>query len=114
MRNPGIRSYSIRMFTARRFLNTLGALGAACASCTWAPPLFSSYPFMLGVASGYPSPTSVALWTRLMGPLEPGAIAVRWEIAADDAMRNIVASGEAAAEPRWSHSVHVEAAGLQA
>src|SRR5207237_4102253 len=98
MRNPGIRSYSIRMFTRRRFLKTLGALGAACASCTWAQPRFSSYPFMLGVASGYPSPTSVALWTRLMGPLEPGAIAVRLEIAADDVIRTTVASGKAAAD----------------
>lgn len=35
---------------------------------------FASNPFTLGVASGYPSPESVVLWTRLApAPLEPGS-----------------------------------------
>ena len=34
---------------------------------------FSTTPFTLGVASGYPTPDSMVLWTRLaLSPLEPG------------------------------------------
>jgi len=54
----------------------------------------------------------MVLWTRLCGRLGPAAIPVRWEIAADEAMRSIVASGTAEAHPAWAHSVHVEARGL--
>jgi alkaline phosphatase D len=35
-------------------------------------------------------------------------VLVRWEIAADESMRTVVASGEALADPAWAHSVHVE------
>lgn len=73
-------------------------------------------PFTLGVASGYPTPTGVVLWTRLAPALfEPGdglpadaAIPVQWEIAADDAMKRMVASGTQYATPEWAHSIHVE------
>ena len=53
------------------------------------------------------------LWTRLVGGLDPVAYPVRWEIAADEAMRTIVASGGAVAEPQWAHSVRVEPKGLE-
>ncbi|MDX1374368.1 MAG: alkaline phosphatase D family protein [Burkholderiales bacterium] len=72
------------------------------------------------MASGYPWPRGVVLWTRLITDFEQGdgglgtaAIPVRWEIAADDAMRRIVASGTAAASPEWAHAVHVEVKGLE-
>jgi len=36
-------------------------------------PRFKANPFTLGVASGYPGPDSVVLWTRLAPqPLAPG------------------------------------------
>lgn len=76
-------------------------------------------PFTLGVASGDPSPDGFVLWTRLAPqPLVPdgglsGAVPVRWEIAADDAMRHIVQRGDALADDRFAHSVHIEAGGLQ-
>jgi len=38
---------------------------------------------------------------------------VRWEIGEDDALRKVVASGEALAEAEWAHSVHVDVKGLQ-
>lgn len=95
------------MFTRRRFLKTLAALGAARAL-----PSFAANPFSLGVASGYPSADGMVLWTRLEGMLEPLAVPVRWEIAADEAMKSIVASGTANADPAWGHSVHVEVNGL--
>jgi alkaline phosphatase D len=78
-------------------------------------------PFTLGVASGYPTPSGVVLWTRLAPSLfEPGnglpanaAVPVRWEIATDAAMKQIVASGTEYATPEWAHSVHVESDGLE-
>src|SRR5262245_66591669 len=91
------------MLDRRRFLLSLGALAAA--------PAFpqSSSPFPLGIASGYPTPSSVVLWTRLASPT-----AVQWEVASDEAMKTIVRRGETVAEPEWAHSVHVEPQGIAA
>ena len=87
----------------RRFLLSMGALAVS-------PCVLGSFPFSLGVASGYPAPGGVVLWTRLTGVLAP--VAVQWEVAADEAMKSIVLSGEATADPAWAHSVHVEVKGL--
>jgi alkaline phosphatase D len=76
-------------------------------------PRADSYPFPLGVASGYPSAEGVVLWTRLADAPAPLAVRVRWEIAADEAMKSIVFSGTAPADPAWAHSVHVEVKGLE-
>ena len=95
------------MYTRRSFLKTLGALGAARAL-----PAFAANPFSLGVASGYPSPDGMVLWTRLGPVLDPLPVPVRWEIAADEAMKSIIFSGETTADAAWAHSVHVEVKGL--
>ncbi len=106
----------MRMLDRRRFLQALAALGVSQAAPACAQrierPRFASDPFALGVASGYPRPDGMVLWTRLIGDLGPAAIPVRWEIAEDEGMRRIVASGSAIAEPAWAHSLHVEAHGL--
>jgi alkaline phosphatase D len=94
------------MFDRRRFLKTLGALGVSTGL-----PNFKVYPFDLGVASGYPTPGSVVLWTRLTGIEAP--VPVRWEVAADEAMKSVVSSGTTTAEPQWAHSVHVDVQGLE-
>jgi alkaline phosphatase D len=87
------------------------------------PPLPPSLPaglFALGVASGDPLPDSVILWTRLVsdtqadgGGLPDQPLPVRWEVAADDAFGDVVASGDAVAEPALAHAVHVDASGLE-
>jgi alkaline phosphatase D len=77
-------------------------------------PHFAENPFALGVASGYPRPDGMVLWTRLLGDFGSAAIPVRWEVAADEAMRTVVAKGEDVAHPDWAHSVHVEPRGLEA
>ena len=103
------------MIGRRRFLEVLAALGVSQALPTCATDRkvsFDSYPFTLGVASGYPSPSGVVLWTRLMG-LEPLEIPVRWEVAADEAMRQVIFSGETTADPAWAHSARVEVQGLE-
>jgi alkaline phosphatase D len=94
------------MIDRRRFLATLGALAVSPAF-----PQSGSYPFALGVASGYPLASSVVLWTRLLGASSP--VSVDWEIAEDDSFRRILARGNAVAEPAWAHSIHVEPQGLQ-
>jgi alkaline phosphatase D len=84
-----------------------------------ARPRFTEDPFALGVASGYPQPHGVVLWTRLAPrPLEGGgmpqqAVEVAWEIAADEAFRNIVRRGSVIATPDLAHSVHAEVNGLE-
>jgi alkaline phosphatase D len=108
----------MRMFPRRRFLQALAAATVSpalpgCAQVAAPRFRFASDPFTLGVASGYPHPSGVVLWTRLAGELDPVAYPVRWEIAADESMRSIVASGGALAESEWAHSVHVEAQGLE-
>jgi alkaline phosphatase D len=74
-------------------------------------------PFGLGVASGSPTANSVVLWTRLLA-LDPferlgGPFTVAWSIAEDERLEKTVRSGEATAEPRWGHSVHVDVDGLK-
>lgn len=103
------------MSDRRRFLQALAALGVSHSMPVRAQPRprFEHDPFSLGVASGYPQPDGMVLWTRLIGDLGPAAIPVHWEIAADESMRGIVAKGTAEAHPSWAHSVHVEPRGLQ-
>jgi alkaline phosphatase D len=102
-----------------------GALAAWAIASQWqaktaiAKPKFSQYPFQLGVASGDPLPDSVVIWTRLApdplggGGMLPAAVAVQWQVAADENMRQIVRQGEAIAAPELAHAVHVEVEGLQ-
>ena len=101
----------------------LAGLGIAPARVLRAQEItFRSDPFTLGVASGYPEPGAVVLWTRLAPePLAPGggmpraadAVPVDWEVAEDDGFRRIRRSGVTYATPDWAHSVHVEVAGLE-
>ncbi|HUL82110.1 MAG TPA: alkaline phosphatase D family protein [Gammaproteobacteria bacterium] len=81
---------------------------------------FTTNPFTLGVASGYPEPNAIVLWTRLAPePIVPGGgmpsapVAVDWEVAQDEHFARIVRRGTTYATPDWAHSVHVEATGLE-
>lgn len=100
-------------------LASLPLLGTRASAAT-RPTTFPADPFALGVASGDPDPTGVVLWTRLApAPLDPAGgmkplpVDVRWEVADDDGMRNVVRSGTAVATPQLGHSVHVEVDGLR-
>lgn len=110
------------MFDRRKFINVLSALGAAGAlpACSQPLPRFTEYPFKLGVASGYPRPDGVVIWTRLAtdlaqseGGLDLVPVPVRWEIARDEHFASLAASGTAEASPEWAHSLHVEVKGLE-
>jgi alkaline phosphatase D len=87
------------------------------------PPLPTDLPaelFALGVASGDPVADSVILWTRLVadpsaddGGVGTAPIPVGWELATDEAFEEVVASGDAVADPALAHSVHVDASALE-
>jgi alkaline phosphatase D len=82
-------------------------------------PHLDGPPFTLGVASGDPVADRVVLWTRLAPrPLEGGGmpdvpVPVEWQVATDERFGDVVARGVEVAEPRWGHSVHVDAGGLR-
>ncbi len=105
----------------RRFLECTAVLGlGALLSAPSARAATPGKPFSLGVASGYPRPDGMVLWTRLApDPLAEGggmpaeAVEVEWELAADPGMANILRRGKATADPAWAHSLHVEPAGLE-
>ncbi len=84
-----------------------------------ARPRFVDHPFKLGVASGDPLADGVVLWTRLApDPFDPlalvePAIEVRWEVARDEALAEVVRSGTCLAHAEHAHSVHVEVEGLE-
>ena len=108
----------------RDFFADLARTAALCAVVpnVWrvtTRPRFADDPFLLGVASGDPTPTGGVLWTRLAPkPLEPGAgmngvrTAVNWQLADDDKFAKIVKQGRATAAPELGHSVHVDLDGL--
>jgi alkaline phosphatase D len=108
------------MTTRRRFLTQSIAVGSAAwlsaRSLRAGEALrFSKDPFTLGVASGYPTPDGVVLWTRLAPePLAPGGgvdapvVPVDWQLATDERFANVVRSGTEYATADWAHSVHVE------
>jgi alkaline phosphatase D len=95
-----------------------GLAGLWLPSSARAEARLAANPFGLGVASGCPRPGSVVLWTRLMADGERSerlvaSVPVGWAVAEDEAMQRVVASGQAMAEARWAHSVHVDVAGLK-
>ena len=108
--------------TRRAFLTgaLAGAVALASPIARAAPrtPRFTSYPFALGVASGYPTENGVVLWTRLApDPLQGGGmgalpIEVAWEVAHEECFRRIARRGVTLARPEDAHSVHVEIKGL--
>jgi alkaline phosphatase D len=110
------------MFDRRRFLEAAAALGVSQslpAAASDRRVVFDSYPFALGVASGYPAPDGFVLWTRLAprplepgGGLAPGTVPVRWEVAEDEGFRKVVASRAEFPTHDWAHSVHAEVRGL--
>jgi alkaline phosphatase D len=112
-------------FNRRRFLIGAGALaglaltGQRPSYAQSKTPKFTADPFSLGVASGDPLPDGVVLWTRLApdplngGGLPAQAFTVKWEVAADDRMKEVVKRGSAVASPELGHSVHVEVTGLK-
>jgi alkaline phosphatase D len=93
--------------------------GGLFSTSAWADPVFSAYPFSLGVASGDPSPDGFVIWSKIAPkPLERGGgmpnkpVEVEWTVAADNRMQQVVRKGRAIAFAELGHAVHVEIGGL--
>jgi alkaline phosphatase D len=69
--------------------------------------------FRHGVASGDPLADRVILWTRVT-PREPTAVDLRWRIASDERLSQVVAQGTARTSGERDFTVKVDAGGLQA
>jgi alkaline phosphatase D len=115
------------VFTRRQLIGALGASAAiavAPGSALASVPKWRQFPFTLGVASGALTSDGFVIWTRLapdplsmdpalVGGSSGGDIPIRFEIAADEAMRRVVQSGTAVAEARYAYSVHHLVRGLE-
>lgn len=98
----------------------LTATGSLFSRAVWSNPVFTGYPFSLGVAAGDPAPDGFVLWTKIaLRPLERGSgmpknpVEVEWAVASDERMQKTVQKGKAMAHPELGHAVHVEVAGLE-
>lgn len=115
---------------SRRQLLRFGVAGSAAALVGTsavssarlpAPRWRGGDPFGLGVASGDPTADGVVLWTRLALIRLPrrarrhgwDPVAVEYEVAHDESLRQVVAHGTAAATREFAHSVHPEIHGLE-
>lgn len=73
-------------------LGVAGLGAAACATASDPAPYRGKAAFAHGVASGDPAQTSVLIWTRVT-PEAPGPVPVRWVLARDAGLQDIVQSG---------------------
>jgi alkaline phosphatase D len=74
-------------------------------------------PFVLGVASGYPTESGMVLWTRLIADegaeISGAAIPVTVEVSERKNLSRIVYHDTLFATPEWAHSIHAEITGLK-
>ncbi len=100
--------------------DVLRGLPAALAGLLLAPRPALSAPvsddgtaFLHGVASADPTTDAVVLWTRISGADEGGDVDVRWTVASDPELRQVVAGGQARASADGDWTVHVDVDGLE-
>jgi alkaline phosphatase D len=98
-------------------LTAAAAVGSWLPRGAWAQRRWTFDPFGLGVASGSPASDGMVLWTRLIAPgllerMDDAPMAVRWEVAHDEAFSQIVQRGDTVASAELAHSVHAEVQGL--
>ncbi len=110
-------------YDRRTLLKSAGLLAASAVPggrIALADPVFTSYPFTLGIASGDPVADGFVIWTRLApDPLNGGGLPqdafyeVRWEVAQDERFLRVLQRGVAIARADLGHSVHVDVSGLE-
>ncbi|MEY4575975.1 MAG: putative alkaline phosphatase [Pseudomonadota bacterium] len=102
----------------RELLRSLGGLCAwatlpelgACAEPDARAPAFG---FWHHVASGDPLPDAVILWTRVTPRLSGDSYDVTWQVSADAAFREVVATGISTTDATRDFTVKVDADGLE-
>lgn len=100
----------IQLATSAAALQVLPRVG-------YSQPKSVNSPFKLGVASGYPTPDGVVLWTKLVSDTLFGYgdknIPVTWQVAHDEKFERLALQGAATAPYLLGHAVHVELRGLE-
>ena len=90
-------------------VSALALLGGSLAACA---DNDSPVEFRLGVASGDPLADRVILWTHAKYLDSEAPVALSYEVATDDAFRNVVSSGSATARADSGFTAKVDASGL--
>lgn len=101
--------------TRRAALTALAAgatTTAACGTPARAPRYDGVVTFKHGVASGDPRADRVVIWTRVT-PEGTGAVPVRWVVASDRELRNVVQTGELITNADRDYTVKVDVQGLR-
>jgi len=107
------------MVSRRQFIAASSALAGAAAGSTIAASTAAASAvrgpegsFRHGIASGDPLADRVILWTRVT-PKQARPVPVRWVIATDERLRQVVNQGVVTALPDRDFTVKVDAEGLQ-
>ncbi|MDZ4690434.1 alkaline phosphatase D family protein [Terricaulis sp.] len=98
----------------RRGVVIAGASGAAaaCAQSVETPPYEGAVAFNHGVASGDPKQDRVVIWTRV-SPEQSGDVPVRWIVARNRELTDIVKTGVIAATSARDYTVKADVSGLR-
>ena len=100
----------------RRGALGLGAAGFGAAACTTLggeAAYGGNAAFSHGVASGDPTQTAVILWTRVT-PEAAGPVPVKWNVARDAAMKDVVKTGVFITGSERDYTVKIDVDGLEA
>ena len=89
------------------------AAGAACSQSIDTPAYSGAVVFNHGVASGDPQADKVVIWTRV-SPEQAGPVPVRWIVARDRDLTDVVKSGVVQATDARDYTVKVDVTGLRA
>ena len=99
-----LRRSFLQLFASGVLFALLGKPGRAASRA-------DHYAFLHGVASGDPLQDAVILWTRISNA-DGESLTVDWQVARDQAMTDIVASGVVKTDANRDYTVKVDAKGL--
>lgn len=101
-------------WTRRGALSALAsAIAAACGRTPAAPRYIGALSFDHGVASGDPGIDRVVIWTRVT-PAQTGPVPVRWVVARDRGLTNVVQTGVIETSELRDYTVKADVTGLRA
>lgn len=100
-------------WTRRGALSAAGAAAACNGMSVETPPYSGAIAFSHGVASGDPGRDRVVIWTRV-SPEQPGPAPVRWIVARDRDLTDVVKTGVIETNEARDYTVKVDVTGLRA
>ena len=101
-----------RGWTRRGALAAATGAVAACAQSVETPAYDGPVAFNHGVASGDPQPNKVIIWTRV-SPQNSGAVPVRWIVARNRELSDVVKTGVFETNEGRDYTVKVDVTGLR-